>query len=722
MKQLTLLIGALMVCLSINAQLQNGDFENWTTSSDFDQPDVGLNAWLDSNYETFFSGGVVSVSEIEGVSGSALRVESTEIEGETLGGFAIWGAPPSGEELIFENGFPFTDNTVTQLSVDMRYSTNILSPGIIIVQFKFEGAPAGAGNLGAGTYYFPITGEQLTWETMTFDIDPEIGTDIDECVIAFASNNLVDDMAPLFAGDFLEIDNVEFVGAMQEIPGGDLDNWIPALSGVTPDDWEVAVSPLVSFSEQTTDASEGDFAVKINTVENDGEANASFIYQGDVLDDQITPSIPTGDNFYGISFDYKYNVLQDDTAAMFVVMSEVENPEPQDMIFELVLLEPQANYGTYIADYSDWLEFIDLNYVTIVFTSSYTDDDGFNVPQAGSELFVDNVQFLNGDGEGCGFDESIVQGESLILCPGVIELISVPDTYDSYQWYRQPTFGGEVELLDGETTYMLQVDAFNFAVYDVWCEVTLDGCTEASSSIAIDGWAFVPTVVASNETEICEGESTTLTAQGAQGTVVWYQDGVEIMGTSGNTLEVTESGTYVAEIYPDLCPETALSSGVGPTITVNPAPDPEIFQGLAGISCVDGEGNFDAFESYEWYVDGMLLEGEEFEEGTISPPQDGNYTVVVTNDFGCEAESDPLFSNSVEEQFLISIELYPSPATDILNVVIDRQTNYQILDAQGRLIAHGQLMFGTTAIDVSPLAQGNYFMKVEQTVARFAVK
>jgi hypothetical protein len=70
-----------------------------------------------------------------------------------------------------------------------------------------------------------------------------------------------------------------------------------------------------------------------------------------------------------------------------------------------------------------------------------------------------------------------------------------------------------------------------------------------------------------------------------------------------------------------------------------------------------------------------------------------------------------------------SIQLYPNPASDLLQLEVDSQnigTAYQIFDELGRIVATGTTVNTTTEISVSSLKTGMYFVKIgEQKTLKF---
>lgn len=717
MRSIYLTSALLSLAVSANSQLVNGGFEEWVPLPGYDVPVNPEQAFSNSNELTFFFWDVLSMYEVEGVSGSAMRVESTSNGDEVEAGYAVWGNPPDGDELLFTGGFPMTDSDVTGISCDLRYNINFNSPGFIIVQFKNDGVPAGEGSIGPGTYAFPLLGSQPEFTSMDFTFDPPVPSSIDECVIGFASNNVLDEETVAFEGNFIEVDNLVFIDSETPIPGGDFDTWLPANEVLVPEGWNVPPFFSLNLVERTTDAASGDYAVQLNSVAVGSEVLAALVYQGEAVDGQgVLPTVPVTGQLESISFAYKYETPGNDLGFAVVVLSEELNPSEEDLYFSGDFLEPSSEYSETTIDLSWVSELINVNYVAVAFLSSWDDDGGSgNSPVGGSTLYIDDVS-LNTIADPCDVVVEIEQGDMLMLCPAEFATISVPDEFESYQWYRELMFGGEPELLDGETEAALQVDAVNFSVYNVWCEVSFDDCTVESSIIGIDSFVFVPTVIASTETAICEGETTTLEALGAQGTVAWFQNGIELEGENDQILMVTEPGTYMASIFPTECPDTELSSGIGVTIVVHPNPTPELQFGVDDeISVIGGD-----FVNFEWYYEGNLVEGANSSSIPFQSDSGGHYLVIVTDANGCQGTAeDVLFS--VGETSAEQLMLYPNPANE--HVVVNAlHGEYMVFDLTGRMVDQGSAFGEQVVISVGHLASGSYFLFAEGAATRFQVQ
>lgn len=705
-------LAGLLLTFGVQAQLLNGSFEQWQNLATFEVPVENEVTFTSSNDITYYSDGVLSMFEVPGNGGgSAMRVETTSSPNGTEVGFGIWGFPPEDDiDLIFTGGFPFTDQAVTGLNCDLRYNVNSGSPGFIIVQFKFEGVPVGPGNLFPGTYIFPISGSQGNFENSTFNFLPALPSDVDECIIGVASNAILDDDPMLFPGDFIEIDNITFVGSDESVPGGDFEVWWDAPSALQPTGWDGAIFPGLELVQQSTDASDGDFAVQLTTLLIDGFVSTSILTQGELSDDGLMPSVFVPGDFSGLSFDYKYNAVGNDSAYVVIVMSELPNPDPSELSVWAETLEAQENYTSYVVDLSWISDFLDVNYVGIAFISSAegSNDGIIYTPEVGSTLFVDNVTLTTAGGDICDFPVDINLGNEIVLCEGETALASVPEGFESYQWFMADFASGQAMPIEGATTNELDIDG-DLVLYEVSCVVTLGECTVESNALLIDQWVFAPTVVQSTNTDLCEGESTSIEALGAEGTVFWFLNGVELQGVNDNPLTVSEPGEYVAAIAPDLCPNLLISSGLGPIINVSSNPNPVLEDTGAGVAVTL------PFSTYTWFFNGELVEGETSQS---IPYQGltGEYTVEVTNSAGCTGTAS-ITVTRVDTLNSESIVIYPNPVVRTMRV--KTSGDFVIVGSDGREVISGKLVYSENAIDLSHLSAGVYIIIIGNSAHRF---
>lgn len=169
----------------------------------------------------------------------------------------------------------------------------------------------------------------------------------------------------------------------------------------------------------------------------------------------------------------------------------------------------------------------------------------------------------------CPFNPSVT-GEFL-LCPESSSTLSTQQ-YDGYQWYTRP-FGSNdpAQPVGGATGQNFEVNYGSTPVY-VSVAATLDGCTEQSPEVLVDGLAFLPVVVASSgefdisdegELVICSGDTVFFVAQLPYTlNFKWYRNQVLLPGETDDTLIVTGPGNYWLTASPEECPHWTNSLGL----------------------------------------------------------------------------------------------------------------------------------------------------------------
>jgi hypothetical protein len=697
----------------------NGGFENWTEIETYANPDVTPSDFASGNQEFFQFLGEAPVTEVTGVTGSAMRLETYVVEDDILPGFAIWGGTPDGDDLLFPGGFDFDDMAVEGLSVDLRYDINLTSPGVILVQFKAGGETVSGGPDDGGTYFFPVAGEQVDFTTMTFDFDPPITETPDQVVIAFTSNDIISEPATGFSGDFMEVDNVSFVGSDIDVPGGNLDTWAPGPIINMPDDWETAAGPISSFA-QSDNAFEGDYAIELETIPLDPDESEFFpgiVFKGSIGDDGIVASVPLPSEAVGLNFAYDYIPEEEDSAIVMLVLSEdLENSE-ESVYFIGEILYATKGYDTGYLDFSEVFGFMNPQYYALVFFSSFT--EGFEeIDHAGSTLYVDAVNFEIDEGA-CDFDPTIDSG-NITLCPGETITVSTEDDWDSFQWYYDQAFNpGNPLPLDGQTNNSIDIDN-SYVGNIIWCEATLDGCAEETYSFVVDEYFFLaPSISIQGPSEVCEPDQVLMSnGFGDYGSYQWQLDGMNIDGATADSYLAEESGEYTLVVTPFECPMSMLSS-ISETITINPLPEPSIDQTGNDVNTTDN------YVSYQWFLDGMPIVGAD--DSTWEAEEDGEYYVEVTDSNGCIGTSDTInvIVTAVEEEALSINALYPNPAGNGNELTIETtpvQGMIQLVNVTGQIVATQPANGTIHRIQMAHLAQGLYFVKVISDTAEITMR
>ena len=219
----------------------------------------------------------------------------------------------------------------------------------------------------------------------------------------------------------------------------------------------------------------------------------------------------------------------------------------------------------------------------------------------------------------CPFTPTI-NPDAPILCPGESVVLST-QVYDAYQWYAD---GVAIDGAIGQTLIMQPYA-------EVTVAATLDGCTELSAPVIVDGWVFLlPFVVHAGDEPLFidfEGNSyhcaddTVLLIFSYPENVQWTNNGQDIPGANSDTLVVTSSGNYSASGAPDICPNYVQSLGLQITVLFQPIIQPDIIP-VDDQLCASPIG-----DAHQWYLNGEPLPGN---AACIDGSAPGLYTVDVT--------------------------------------------------------------------------------------------
>lgn len=306
-----------------------------------------------------------------------------------------------------------------------------------------------------------------------------------------------------------------------------------------------------------------------------------------------------------------------------------------------------------------------------------------------------------------------VSGDTTV-CAGVTLVLQASTAPDSlgYQWYS----GGQP--IPGATGQQLQaIGSGPFSV--VYSDA---GCYSVQSpSVAILYSQLLPLVVIGSQNIICPGDTAVLLASGAPVgyTIKWYSDGQLIPGANAQTLSVTEAGNYAFEIS-GVC-GTFLSNSF--LIDQEFVIFPEIAQ--AGDTLVIGGS---VWESYQWYLNGVLIPGATTEVYIAS--ESGLYTCNVVSEAGCtyQAVAQIEIINTTLPASVTKFSLSPNPTQGLMEFRLELQKSEHIqlslLDVAERQIfmqTH-QSQSVTKTLDLHNLPAGTYFLHVQLESGRFVRK
>ncbi|MEX2484271.1 MAG: T9SS type A sorting domain-containing protein, partial [Brumimicrobium sp.] len=183
-----------------------------------------------------------------------------------------------------------------------------------------------------------------------------------------------------------------------------------------------------------------------------------------------------------------------------------------------------------------------------------------------------------------------------------------------------------------------------------------------------------------------------------------------ITGTHNATLPITSNAT-ITWTYEDANGNTStqtqevIISGINTTVNVN---EPSL------VADNDNPG-----VTYQW----INCEGDPIPEATnqtFSPDENGSYAVIVTEG-NCTDTSECASITTVGLAELKNNEfsLYPNPTNGKFTVKSDYLGNdYQILDAQGRLIQKGAITSTKMQLELLDAQKGVYYLKVNNTIKK----
>ena len=122
------------------------------------------------------------------------------------------------------------------------------------------------------------------------------------------------------------------------------------------------------------------------------------------------------------------------------------------------------------------------------------------------------------------------------------------------------------------------------------------------------------------------------------------------------------------------------------------------------------------------------------EAGTVSYTVGQTFVAPATSDAGSltpgvqQAYAITVVDGIENTQISLEAEVYPNPVTDRLTLRVDNTDaatlRFMLTDANGRTIAADNIVDAQTAIDMSNLAQGVYFLRVdngEQALKTFKI-
>ncbi len=363
-------------------QIPNHSFEFWETIPYYEN----VEPYATSNFGSYVNTGVPNITQVPGVTGSAVRMETVQgVLGDTLIGSLVSGNIFTQN---FEGGSPYND-TPDSIGGYFRYDIPAGDSALIFVIFNNDLVSFQVA-VGGGT----IGGVQPDFTYISFPIS-EFSLAPDSVSVLITSGNIFNAPAP---GGWIEIDDLKFINVDDQLPNCNFEEW-NEVADEKPFNWSAAnILPVLLGQAppmtKTSDASDGNFALRLETVQ------TTFFASIDTLGIFSTGVFnPASGDFEGgnvaflsnsdnieFNFQYKYLPVSDNVGLVNLLFTDSLENEILDTIYEI---PPATEYTT--INYGVNLP-VEADFVQITFASSDYREESYFV-EVGDVLFVDALGF-----------------------------------------------------------------------------------------------------------------------------------------------------------------------------------------------------------------------------------------------------------------------------------------------------------------------------------------
>ncbi len=245
---------------------------------------------------------------------------------------------------------------------------------------------------------------------------------------------------------------------------------------------------------------------------------------------------------------------------------------------------------------------------------------------------------------------------------------------------------------------------------------TISNGTCSLSTTATVSIVGSPTALITGNNSFCTGTNTVLSAatstpgSGSITSFQWQLNGSNIGGATSSTYTVSAAGNYTVVVTNSNACSTVsavfvVTSSNSPTATITGSNS--ICAGnttvLSSAGSVPGSGTI---SSYQWQLNGSNIGGAT--AATYSATVTGNYTVIITNSFGCSATSSA-FNVTVNSNPVATItgnNSFCTGSTALLSAATSTAGSGTISSYQWQL--NGSTIGGATATTYTAISAGNY--------------
>ena len=229
------------------------------------------------------------------------------------------------------------------------------------------------------------------------------------------------------------------------------------------------------------------------------------------------------------------------------------------------------------------------------------------------------------------------------ICVNGTGTYTIPLTQGVITWQINPPSLGTIT--SGQGTVSAAVQWGGTATGALEADVSADGCSgTAQLPITIDAH-LSPAVQSLGLASFCDGGSDTLDAGVGYASYQWSKDGTAISGATSRTIVATQSGLYTVYVTnASGCDGTSQSS----VVRAYPIPAKPV------VTMNGTQLTTSAEAKYQWFMGGAAIAGDTMQ--TITPTQDGSYSVAIIDANGCTSSSDP-FSFAANKNRAAMVEL-----------------------------------------------------------------
>lgn len=368
-------------CMFVNAQIPNGSFENWSSTS-YLQPEVYI---YNSTLEAYFSECPFNVEQATDAQDGQYAVKLTtyiSTEGDDYFGYILNTDPEEGNVPEWTNGTPYSE---IPTGVHGYYKYNVVSgdSAVLITSFRKSGNTI-------GTYINKMGGIKSTYTEFNFTFSPALTEAPDSIIFGAVSSDFINNTQQ--DGSTLYLDNITFSGVTSQ---PDLNNnfelWTTEETPLTIDNWNNSQSR--GFT-RVTDAKDGLYAIQlISYLDEDNEngstiikTNPGYVTNGywDNDDQTMKGGIPFDNQIDTLTLWYKYTPVSGSKGQVYTMFIK----DGTQFDGRVLNLDASTDY-----------QYVELPFglqqtpdsIIINFISSAWDDT--DVTYAGATLIVDDVIF-----------------------------------------------------------------------------------------------------------------------------------------------------------------------------------------------------------------------------------------------------------------------------------------------------------------------------------------